>query len=774
MSRVPYSSKADIQSLVRSAWPLSFRIEVAALEATDPVVAGSIRAYRRSPPHTADEETIVFVELRRHQPACMIDSRIQPVEPIAFVYRTSSIGLDAPRIYSDRADFPADLPHLNLVERDSPVSICIARDGTQMLYDQGGIAAVIEELTKWMTDAAAGQLQHDGWEPTPVSGIGLASLDAAWFQEQAYTGAIKDLCSLIGLADLVFIERNSKIVSMCMDLHTPALVMPDVVTQRPKRHENKDEEKRYEATWFFACGPREEPIGQRDILAVHNEDDLFERSKLARCAELLRHYLQTLVPKLPSLFQLHACVVLGTWRPDKLIPDIPGLASGEPRRLELSAYFVKLANVDNAWRFEKVYQLKVVPTPTAETLAVMSGLKRPPEPCAIVGCGALGSKIGSYLTREGTKSLVLIDSDTMAPHNLARHELGRQSLGLNKAKELKRSYEHILGTEPGAERFSVRARPTLIDKLNTSELREVIGIKPTWIIDATADRRALIRLCGNDQKRSMIRVEIADQGRLGLLYAEGEGRSPRADDLEAMLYLEAQNNPVLAAWLSREHHLRGVLTGFGCASPTMVMPDSHVALHAASFMPVINACLCDDIKISGIGVNLLSENGHPAGWTWIAVPPFTVMVLDPATDREEKWELRLHPKALDDATAAMRLNSPREAGGYLYGRYEASSRVITVTSAFAATALQSTTTSLVLPPAGQTAVEKQLRQACGDTLIVVGSWHSHPTSSPQISGTDRTLARQIARDNRDTPRPMVMLILSPTGPRGYVVYPENW
>lgn len=774
MAVAPYSARADVQPLARNQWSLELRAEVAALETTDPVVNGSVRVLLRQDQQVADQKIVVTCQIRRHQPGRTINPRIQLVESFALVYPIATIGQTAPAIYSERVDFPRDIAHLNPVHEDSPCSPCIAREGTQALYDHGGVKAVIEELAKWLADAAAGRLEHDGWEPIPISGYAQACLDGCWLQQEAHALSAHGPTTLHGIAELVFIKRAGQFVRMHIDVHTPGCGLLELRSHPPTRTQLGEDEGRFEIPWFFACGPRDRPVSHRDTDTVDDELGLMRLAELAGCKEQMQQYFERILPSFHEGFQFRVCAIIGIWRPDTLIPDLLGFATGEPRRLELTAYLVSLERRGETPIIHEIRQLRVVVAPTSSVLAKMTGLEQPPANCAVVGCGALGSKIASFLVREGITRLSLVDPDVVAPHNLARHELGRPSLGLYKVKELKRFYDQARGAERTEATFSCRARPVGVHELGGCDLGKALGNNIEWIIDATADRRAHARLCRNDQKRRVIRVEIADGGRLGLLYIEGQDRLPRIDDLEAALYLDALKNTAISDWLARNHRLGAISIGMGCASPTMVMPDSLVALHAASFMPAINACLGGKDVRSGIGINLASPEGHPIGWSWMPAPSFTAMPLLPATGREDIWEIRIHPDALSHTQRAVREQVSHETGGYLYGRFDVEQRTITVVAAFEVPAIESSESTLVLPPAGETLGERRLLDTCRETLMVVGSWHTHLTGSADMSPTDQHQAEVFARDNTLTPRPMSMLILSPDGPKAYIVYPENW
>lgn len=769
-----WSAAPLARPLPRETWSLPLRYEVSVLAATNGVQAESISVYECDTSHGAAEWWVITCAVERGDPAMTAEARILPVEPIALVYPIASVGSVAPRIYSERIDFPRNLPHLNPVSASCPVSPCVAREGTQALYDRGGIAMVIGELVSWLTDAAAGTLERDGWEPMPVWGAFELSADLTWLQEQAYQHGRRTACLLHGLGQLVFVERDNRLLHLYADLRTPGTTLPELVGHTPKREISSDGGEREVHTdipWFLVAGPSTQPVSERLAHEVDNESALQDASTRARCDAELTRILEGILPRLNEGLCIHVCLMIGTWRPAPLIPDIPGLAQGDARHCELTACCVRLTKQNGRLVIDQVYPLRIVAAPSRLLMAQTSGLDHQPSPCALIGCGALGAKLAEFLAREGIAQLTLVDPDILAPHNLARHTLGTDSLGLPKAKELKRHLERIAGRK---QDFSCRARTLRIDKLDDKSLSEALGKQPRWIIDATADARAAHRLTPSGQLRPVIRVELADGGRLGLLAAEGVGRNPRLDDLQTTLYQTALDLPEVAAWLQRDAGLTPVMVGVGCASATMRTPDSLVALHAASFMPSINArIVVRGTEGGGLGINHLDAAGQPNGWTWVEVPPFDRLPVETIDPTLEPWELRVHPNALETIEAAANAARPLETGGYLYGRFDVGARTLTVVEAVALQPLEATATKLVLPPAGRSLREREIIDCCGTVLRCLGPWHSHTSGDASWSGRDRLQAKEFARANDATPQPAVMLIVSPAGRRAYLILPEK-
>ena len=123
-----------------------------------------------------------------------------------------------------------------------------------------------------------------------------------------------------------------------------------------------------------------------------------------------------------------------------------------------------------------------VGTRLPDSYTVMTGKK-----VGIVGCGSLGSKIAASLARSGVQQFVLIDDDILKPANLARNELGAESLGAHKVEALKERLRavapnvtvEVWRVDMGGQESSGSAA-TILDALAGCNL----------LIDATADPQA--------------------------------------------------------------------------------------------------------------------------------------------------------------------------------------------------------------------------------------------------------------------------------------------
>jgi sulfur-carrier protein adenylyltransferase/sulfurtransferase len=103
---------------------------------------------------------------------------------------------------------------------------------------------------------------------------------------------------------------------------------------------------------------------------------------------------------------------------------------------------------------------------------------------ALIGCGSLGSKIGTMLARSGAGRFVLVDDDILLPDNLIRHDLDWRDIGTHKAAALQRRLQLV---NPSVETTRWRARLAGQESNESAEgVLKTIG-ECDLIIDATAN-----------------------------------------------------------------------------------------------------------------------------------------------------------------------------------------------------------------------------------------------------------------------------------------------
>ncbi len=700
-------------------------------------------------------------------PARSVDGRIQRPEQIALWFSDSAVhGILAPEIRADRPDFPRDFPHLNIVPDSEPAYLCLAREGIASLFSRGGLHALLQRASTWLRDAASGQLDHDGWEPTPRSSTFNAVLDIGWFQRSTRSSKVGEAGHSLGIA-LLFIEEIKK--GERKAIHAQ-LVPRTKAMEKIWLTEEGDADvcagrSTYTSSWFMAWGPRIVPAETRFTRPVTTTSDLLDFATIAGCENKVRVFLDLICSPESKGRALWFVIVIGTWRPKRLIPTIPGLAEGEFGKLELNAFAVFVDEKDGIRTVGSIYTLRLLAEAIPDNLNRLAGFNALPRNTVLVGVGALGSKIGQHLVREGAPTLRVVDCGYLQPHNIARHVLGRNSLHFKKANELRDWLTSVVKTA------SVTAFDISITDVPIGRFREdITGHESGTLIDSTASMDVQRRLCRNDVVMRTAKVELAHGGRIGLLLYEGRGRNPRIDDLKAMVPLFGNTIPEVAEWLNHGDEFT-VHTGMGCASASMLMSDSQVSQHAGNFMATLGHIVRGCDHSAGVGIAVTDQQGHLTKWIWHDVSPVSIHQMG---ENQSGWQVRIAKQVLNEIGERSASAAPQETGGYLYGAFDLTLRAVYAVWASEPQALEASGMRLQLPPAGSSDRETQVLRCAGGRLSLLGTWHSHPGGSAGASSQDLL---QFAADTvlyACNPSPHMVLIVGVDGTSVLLGFPEYW
>lgn len=740
-------------------WDYSLRYEVARI-VNDRAVISSSLCLRRLP---GGGIAILFV-LKTDRISDPARNDILDEEPIAFIYRQEAVGADAPSVFSDRVDFPRDLAHLNPVPGTSPASICLAREGLQTLYERFGVGGVIERLRDWLRDAKTDSLNRDGWEPVPVAGNAIPGfIDGAQFQTFARKNGIHpgwawSMAMIAGDADFFYFPHES------LQMPTKEAVFPMDKLSRLARDAVQNMVFQEPAPLLYLW--QEKSVGENKAIFQKYEvlEELLADLKQLRLHvkfEIALHQLTTTKWRHPGRLPWTAVVLVGVMRPLPIVYDRFGLAPDrEVRRLELKAFRIQAsAKKGLLEKNAMVREVALMPSLSCGLLADVSGIQ-PKHSACIVGYGALGSTIAEFLARMGVQDISTIDSDSLLAHNLARHNATRLSLGLRKAKAI--HHLDFMLRPPGERRF--RGYADDIIQLSTADIAQRLH-RTALLIDATASdrvRQALPRKVHQLSTR-IVRTELFDEGRLGVLSIEGKDGNPDLLDLYYTLCHLGTESEIIKAWLRgemrRKSDLRTVAAGFSCASGTLRMPLWKIASHAAVFMPQITELVEGKDAEAGIGLNPLSDRGSPLGWQWQAVPPLEVY----HPQSSPSWEIRVASHIQPRMRAMSEERFPRETGGYLYGGWNLDMKRITITEVTPEPpGTSASAIALRLGRAGKTSEEQRIRRYCGGRLELVGTWHSHPNGSAQMSNRDKQTLVKFQHENKKRGLPTLLLICGAT------------
>lgn len=696
---------------------------------------------------------VLLFTLRTDLTADSPKADIKEEEPIALVYCRGLVGVEAPSVYSDRVDFPRSLPHLNPVPRTSPASICLAREGLQPHYERFGVAGVIDQLRRWMRDAKAGSLSRDGWEPVPTGdGSICGMIEGAEFQE--FVTKNSDSSNWAG-GIARFTSSGSAVYFQPAELKVgdhPLGLLSDV--------EKPDKSGVWRVPLIFAWMKSDAPGTDFQFADYTSDgtawwDDLGTLSLDGTLRDALRQICA--LPAETNARPAQVVVIVGVRRPFPIIADRFGLSpQTNARSIELRAFLLSAsAPADLLQPISTAREIVLFPWPSQRLLADISGFTLPQTKTCLIGYGALGSEIGAFLARMGVQNIFVIDPDRLHGHNLARH-VGTV-LDLGEFKSLIHSRQEQLAS---IAQSTYRGQSRSLDDLSENEFAQSVG-DAEFLIDATANDRVRRSLPDRARKlgRRILRVELYDQGHLGVASVEGKYGNPDLMDLYHWLCQQGVSDPHVREWLDRESRdpadASVIATGFSCASASVRLPKWVVSAHASAFMPAITSALSGDVR-TGVGLNPLSRERLPLGWKWFDIGPFDVTK---AKIKGVEWHIRTAPDVFDRMRRLAEQSAPNETGGYLYGGLDLHLRRITVTAATPEPpGSKPGRFSLELAPAGHTDEEREIARHCGFRIALVGTWHSHPGGSSDMSGPDHRTARGFLQCNQARGLPTLIMI----------------
>lgn len=687
------------------------------------------------------------------------DIDIRTREPLLFVFHLRHYPEEAPAAYSDRTDFPAEqLPHLNPTPAGHPSGLCLHRGSINEWFAEHSLTDFVERVrNEWLRDAAAGLLQRrdDFFEPTRMEEPrGIMVSDLALLNER-----VKRCCSfaserggwahftgrlLKGSASLGWIEGK---FAFQIDQVLPG--MPSEQQIRDFRERNRSA-KGDDAADRPLFGLLIWPPAAETGMYVGNLPDRF--TGLAALAAKLQ------VPLIKALQAHHAVeadilagipVCLAILRPQPLI--------GTESRIEWLNFAIVAGEQHSDEYGMPMADAPVLPLghrwPLTAALAtrisgtdVTSVIKK----IAIVGCGALGSKVSMHLAREGAVGQLLVDPKTLSPHNLARHGLLSGHAGQNKAEALKEEIDSL---------YSSEARPSEVEAIDGTALDLLQAAarlsECSHLLDASASGAVLNSIAGAEGIPTGTRVarcEITDEGRLGILSMEGKWRNPRIDDLQIALFDLGRTDRRISEWLARHRQqveagqgavLEEIDIGLGCSSVTMQMPDDVISHHSAQVAMGLRRLSTADVPGGYLQISQLSTEGPIETATkTVQVRPVKILRSSDASG----WSVRLWASAADELLMLVNRAGNKETGGLLMGVVQHKLKTICVTH--------------VLPPSRDSEGSpyafrrgildyppkmERVREQTGGRLWWAGEWHSHTNGDLGLSRKDRATADEIRK-----------------------------
>lgn len=364
---------------------------------------------------------------------------------------------------------------------------------------------------------------------------------------------------------------------------------------------------------------------------------------------------------------------------------------------------------------------------------------------ALVGAGALGSQVALDAARGGDGAWSIIDPDHLLPHNLARHALFAEHVGLPKATALAGMINGLLG--PGA------ATPLTSDVQSLGDTAAPL-MEADLVVDASASVPCSRWLaCDSQHATPTASIFLNPSGRDLVVLREGRERATKLDHLEMLYYWE------LATKRALHTHLQGVGTimpSGGCRNPSVQLSQSAVGSHAARAARELFGTAPPP---SG---SIVIWHGTGIGDLRVEVPgePFVEVQLD-------GWTVAVRASIVEGIRSARAAAGTLETGGILVGGWDRQQRKAWIVAHLDPPPdSEHSPTGFIRGLVGVHQSLDHIERTTAVNLTYVGEWHTHPplhTSSP--SEDDRLLMRWIGDAVAFSDVPPLMMIGGEDGVR---------
>ena len=686
---------------------------------------------------------------------------LKAAEPIAIKYWRNSY----PTVHALRQDFPRHVPHLNETPADEPCHICLWAHGTTaQLYAHHGMAGILRQLNSWLSDTERGTSQKDGWDLTPrydaITNVYLIS-DIGKLQGQLYKSALGRNINTRGKALYIPTTEDNSVIegSFIFDSATPFTARPDPlqVDLFDKGAQSVNLENGIQACPIdvhVMCARKSAALNTHQSVSLHSEENLQLFTNEIGLGDTWRYQSQIWKR---SREPYHCIILIGQWREKRLNGRVPGVAEGEAGCIEITTLLLRVAG-DGSLSFTP---LKYIADVSPNLLATTSGTKQHQLSIAIVGCGALGSVLADSLARSGQGVELVIDSDYLMPHNLARHILTEDSVGYNKAFAIAQHLNTLTSVE------TTQPVPTDVLIWRDEQLRVAFNTFDL-VIDATANLAVHQRLSSLGLNTSIARCYMnGPSGSNGVMYIDEPG-NVRHSDCHSHLIAQTSQEPILQEWAkdSQQNNLSSVSIGLGCNSVSLTLPWTTIQNHSSVMVSTLRKWF--ETKTAVAMINTLHD-GLPIG---CFIEPVQRPTLSEVPTNRESWHVRMTSSLLSDIAKAR--DTEVERCGYLLGGFDFYQREIHVTAFSTSTSKTATATRCSLPPFDEEPDATMLYHGSYGMLLPIGSWHTHlGASSPSTIDLNqlRTMQEGINFDNQ----PAVMLVSGTNNTFEIrVSFPDNW
>jgi proteasome lid subunit RPN8/RPN11 len=716
------------------------------------------------------------------------DVDIRRDEPIFLLLERQNYPYKAPLAGSNRRDFPKDrLPHLNPKPPGNPASFCLHRGSIDTWFSEHSIIDYIQRIQFWFSDAASDRLirKEDGFEVTRIDEFsGFCIYESSHLQDKVK----KEWQSSRNKSGFCFVPyillKSSEKEPFIDGKSFFTIKMENPLTDNIP---NKIIELKKEINAFHTDSNRSD-CHLYGILAWPPKKMIYKRffadlpGKLDEMVSFSDKIEIPLNKGLNSYFSKNLHLLAGI--PITLVIPRPQHVLKTESNLELLNFMIYCDTKTKSLKDEKSLESKVSPMIQRSpfTLQLAKKISRLPSDFDIgkilfLGCGAIGSKFALHIIKGGqTQKITFVDNDVLSSHNLVRHGLLTEGLGMNKAQAMKDVVENVYSADKDS--ISVDAIKGNIIDLFLGKNHEVF-CQHTWMIDATASPiiRDIILRENLPSSLSICRCEIADDGKLGFLSIEGPNRNPRLDDLLFFILDLAIDHPEISNWLmstknqrdsNPETILEEIAIGMSCSSETMRLADDSVSFHASlfslGFRKIAQKKSANNNGFLQISYNDIDHESNCVVQSYDIAPVSKIK-----GENDKNWQIRVMAKVRDELMQHLCESGRNETGGLLIGQIDPKKKIIYVTRILPAP-LDSKCGPYAFERGVQDVPEDITRivQLSGGMIDYVGEWHTHPNGGKKLSIIDYDAVKKIKKVLDPVLRPTFVMIVTKEGLYPYI------
>lgn len=651
-----------------------------------------------------------------------------------------------------RADFNSKLPHINPHRTGDLIPPCILAGKTSELLHAEGLFSLINQMAEWLKNAGRQSLINlaQGWEPMRRDNL----RNMMYFDpEELLSSPPLGKHQLFAVNCWWTKENNASLTSG--HRRWPSVVIQAEQLRTTFRQQTISDGIIEGHTLTAVCWPSSTESGKSKVIDHYLPDTVSCVGELAtRASELgCQRSFEAFASNLNYVFNQFEpgynqpiFIVLPVRRPAKVI--------GFSSEYEFLCYRVDVATPtalsDSSRPASSVAFL--IPT-NKDLLRRTSGIstKDDGRAATFLGCGSLGSKLALHSSRAGFPPALLIDTEELSPHNVARHALlPRHCFLRTKSRALADEIETFNLKKPKVFNGDIITADT-----QKEPLKEALFRAENLLVNTTGSHAVRNYLATNAFNARVIEGCLTNQGGIGIFLVEGNNRNPNCGDLMCVAYEELRKTNYLTQPLDPSEALLQV--GVGCNSVTLPMSDARISLFAAGMSQLVLDAQIEPLPDTGlVSVGFLGSDRISVNWQQLQVGKTVIAT----TSGLPGWNVRVLDTAHRKISDEVNRHPGNETGGLIVGRCSPIQREVTIVD--------------VLPPPpdsirspkqfvlGVEGLESDISsydKQGANVLWCLGTWHSHLQPSGP-SAIDQTTAKSIEGLLRGA---VVMLIRHPEG-----------